>query len=269
MHSRSNISNLFPLKWNNSPKGEGILIAADEAVEWLLPWWWSRLQATNCYPVCFVDIGLSHFGRSFCQARGEVIDLKIEASFSDSSADCWETLFGKEWKKSRGGWFKKPFAFLASPFEKTLWLDVDCEVVRPLDPLFKKEGEIYLMMESEPTHARERGLQTIQEDEVLYNSGVVLYQHGCGLVEKWAEAVLREGEQFCSDQHVLSHVAHHNSYPVHFLEREYNWRMVWGLNIEAVIVHWAGSWGKEYIRKYGGIADELDSIRIAPRDGAD
>lgn len=252
-------------KWSKCTQGRGILVAADENVEWLLPWWWSKLERCNSYPVCFVDIGLSHFGRSFCQERGKLIDLTIQTTFSDNSSRSWEILFGKDWKKNREGWFKKPFAFLASPFEKTLWLDIDCEVLRPLDPLFEKEGEIYLTMESEPTHERERKLKTIAQEEILYNSGVVVYRHGCLIIKKWAEEVAREGAEFCSDQHVLSHVIYKNSYPVNTLEREYNWRMVWGLNIHAAIVHWAGSWGKEYIRRFGGISEEMDSIRGSKR----
>lgn len=249
-------------KWSENPQGEGILVAVDENLEWLLPWWWSRLRSQSSLSVCFVDLGMSHYGRSFCLERGQLVDLSLQSRLfsSEEGVEKWELLFGKDVKKRRESWFKKPFAFLLTPFEKTLWLDIDCEVVKPLESLFEREGEIYLACESESTHERERTLETIGKGEVLYNSGVVLYHHGSPLLQKWADAILQEGDQFFSDQHVLSHLIQKLQYPVQPLEIEYNWRMAWGLNLHAVIVHWAGNWGKEFIRRYGGIADELHSI---------
>lgn len=245
------------------PKGNGILVAADESLEWLLPWWWERLQTQNRLPVCFVDLGLSHYGRSFCQQRGELVNLSMQPTFSALSDETsWETLFGKNWKEKRSGWFKKPFAFLTTPFEKTLWLDIDCEVLKPIDALFEREGEIHLATESESTQERERGLRILVEEESLYNSGVVLYSHGSSLIGKWAEAVAQQGKQFCSDQHVLSHLIYETKYPIHLLEKEYNWHMAWGLNIHAAIIHWVGSWGKEFIRRYCGIAEEFRALQI-------
>lgn len=248
-------------KWQKSPKGEGIVVAADETVEWLLPWWFAKLRLQNTLPVCFVDLGLSYYGRSFCEKRGEMIQLScsLPEVFVPHTKE-WEILFGSDIKKRRENWYKKPFAFLLTPFEKTLWLDVDCEVLKSLDGLFVRSGDIHLACESPTTHLREQHLQTIEEGEILYNSGVILYHHGSPLIEKWAEAVLKKKEQFLSDQHVLSHLIKDISYPIHPLEAEYNWRMAWGLNIHAAIVHWVGSWGKEFIRRYGGIGEELCAL---------
>lgn len=114
--------------------------------------------------------------------------------------------------------------------------------------------------ETPQAHAKERELKTIHHEETLYNSGVILYEHSCPLIAKWAQAVLEIGEQFWSDQHVLSRIIHNEQIPITRLHENYNWRMSQGLNIHAQIVHWAGSWGKEYIRLHGGIADALDTL---------
>jgi hypothetical protein len=237
----------------------GILIASDEKLEWLLPWWWSRYSAHNTLPVAFVDLGLSYFGRSFCEMRGKVIDLTVTPQFSGvpKDAEKWEELFCKQIWENRKSWFKKPFALLSTPFERTLWLDIDCEVLRPLDSLFEREGEVHLAKETVAARDRNRLLQKINPDEILYNSGVVLYDCNTPLLKKWAQEVLNEGNEFCSDQHVLSRIIYRENSPIHLLEEEYNWRMTEGLNLNASIIHWAGIWGKEYIRLYGGLLDEL------------
>lgn len=224
----------------------GVLIAADRNCEWLLPWFFERYNACNAHPLAVVDMGMSHGALTFCYKRAEVIAL--EAPKVPSLSVQFQ------------GWYKKPFAFLQTPFEKTLWLDCDCEVLKPLDPLFELEGEIYLTPDTENSHLKEQSLGTIQKGETLYNSGVVLYQKNSPLIEKWAERVLDQDRVFFSDQHVLSKLIQENSYPIQPLHDNYNWRMSQGFNIHAAIVHWAGSWGKEYIRKHGGLAHELAAL---------
>lgn len=250
------------LKWNNAIQKEGVLVASDETLEWLLPWWWARYSAHNTHPVAFVDLGLSHFGKAFCAERGELLPLDLNPQLASlpPHAKHWETLFGENLWKNRNEWFKKPFAALQTPFEKTLWLDVDCEVLGSVAPLFEQEEAISLAPETTPSQERERTLRTIHADETLYNSGVILYHHQTPIIEKWACAVLEEGDQFWSDQHALSRIIYNEKTPVTTLHENYNWRMSQGLNLHAVIVHWVGSWGKEYIRRHGGIADELASL---------
>lgn len=250
------------LKWNTCQKSEGVLVASDETLEWLLPWWWARYRAHNHHPVAFVDLGLSHYGRSFCLERGELLTLDLDPQLASLPLHAihWETLFGENLWKNRKGWFKKPFAALQSPFEKTLWLDLDCEVLGSVAPLFEGHGRISMAPETPPAHARERKNGTIFEDEILYNSGVIRFTHQDPLIERWALAVLEEGDQFWSDQHALSRILYQEKSPIETLHENYNWRMSQGFNLNAVIVHWVGSWGKEYIRRYGGISDALNGL---------
>ena len=82
----------------------------------------------------FVDLGMSHYGKTFCSERGEVIPLQMDLAFSD----------GESVRDKRHSWFKKPFALLLSPFAHSIWLDLDCEVLGSLAPLFSLEGEVLL-----------------------------------------------------------------------------------------------------------------------------
>ncbi len=245
-----------------SPKGNGILVALDEKAEWLLPWFWIRYSAHNTLPIAFVDLGLSHYGKSFCSEKGILLTLESmpELSALTDDVDKWQTLLGNNIEESRSAWRQKPFACLQTPFERTLWLDLDCEVIQSLDSLFELKEGVYLAEETEASISSGRELQVVYADEMLYNSGVILYSHDAPLIKKWAQAVLDEGDAFYSDQHVLSRVIYTHKMSVKTLHENYNWRMSRGLNIQAAIVHWVGSWGKDYIRCHGGIGEDLANL---------
>jgi len=233
--------------WKENPEGQGILVALDEKIEWLLPWWWARYSALNSFPVCFVDLGMSHFGKTFCKERGQVITLEIEevAFANPDYTKQWEEIYGPTLWQARPSWLKKPFALLQTPFEKTLWLDLDCEITACLEELFALEEKIYLAKE----------LDTDQ-----YNAGVILYRHGIQLIEDWAKILKEEGKNFWGDQEALAKVIKEKNIEIYPLHENYNWHMAHGLNLHAAIIHWVGSWGKEYIRLHGGIGDELAKL---------
>lgn len=241
---------------------KGILVAADERMEWLLPWWWARYSAHNNWPVAFVDLGMSHFGKTFCKEKGLLLSLELDKTFHPHPlyAEKWKAISTTVFIENRKRWLQKPFAFLLTPFEQTLWVDLDCEVLASLSPLFALEGDLWLAEETEAALTKEREAQIIHEDEMLYNSGVVLYSSQSPLIQKLVPFVLEKGEQFWSDQHALSRLIYQEKATIGTLPEHYNWRMAQGLNLHAVIVHWVGSWGKEYIRQYGGIGDELAKL---------
>lgn len=240
----------------------GVLVGLDESIEWLLPWFYSRFSNHCALDIAFADFGMSKSARSFCKERGELLFLSPHPTLGKKPehAAKWEEIFGKKLWKNRGSWFKKPLALSQSPFERSLWLDLDCEVLSDLRPLFSLQPGMHLAVETPPALARERELSTIHPDETLYNSGVILFDRDEPLIPKWIEAITKEGDAFWSDQHALSRVIYQESIPVHTLHEDYNWRMSQGLNIHAKIIHWVGSWGKEYIKEYGGLGDDLATL---------
>ena len=246
----------------------GILVASDEKSEWLLPWWWARYSRRNALPVCFVDLGLSHFGRTFCKEKGLLCPLNIEQpcalkeQLPQLQAARWETIYGKELWEMRPAWFKKPHALDQTPFEKTLWLDLDCEVLGPLEPLFERyQSDAFVIApETEGAFLAEEAKGELLPGEVLYNSGVILYHKQSPIIEALKTAAPLRSSEVWGDQQLLSRIVHEQQFPITPLDENYNWRMARGLNIHAVIIHWVGNWGKKYIRKYGGLSDEVDRV---------
>src|SRR5689334_19040244 len=127
--------------WQRAPEKErGVIVGCDETQEWLLPWWWERYSSENNFPVCFADFGMSLTARSWCEQRGEMLQIAIDCSSASSEdfpcSNEAKSLYGPLLCSTRGQWFKKPFACLASPFHRSAWIDLDCEVLRPIDALF-------------------------------------------------------------------------------------------------------------------------------------
>lgn len=247
----------------------GILVGCDEAQEWLLPWWWKNYSSFNQFPVSFVDLGLSEEGRKWCEDRGELLYCHAEKrpaskeEINPKVASRWEEIYGEDLWKSRQSWFQKPLCMLQSPYERTIWLDLDCEVLGSLHDLFSYcECKAGLGMAQEPhsSQLQEMAKGLLLPNEVLFNSGVIVFSKGSSLVKKWANEAQKKSAEFWGDGHLLSRLIHIEKYDIQVLPDVYNWRMSQGIHLSASIVHWVGSWGKEYIKKHGGIRKDLENF---------
>ena len=253
-------------KWRSKPiYPKGIICGADEAQEWLLPWWWSRLRDHNDYPIVFCDFGMSKEAVQWCKERGEVISIAFDPSKIASKeavashlVQLWESCYtGAVVWSFRHVWFKKPFAFLHSPFQKTIWLDLDCEVLGSLEPLFEHcsaEAQLGIMREFTFTHLPRF------HPGAYYNSGVVVYEHGAPLIEKWAEGSLTMTHEFWGDDPLLSYLINTMRIYVDEIPGIFNWRVSQGININAVICHWMGCGGKVFIKQFGGFKPALEQF---------
>lgn len=216
------------------------MVACDQGQEWLLPWWWDHYRSRNDFPVAFVNFGMSVKAKKWCRERGILIPFKGPRNFVTKIKDPeliqkWEGVHGQGVWKLRKAWYNKPFAMLQSPFEKTVWTDLDCEIVGSLAPLFKLEKVAV---------ARER---SIVEEDLGYNSGVVVYPKNSSSIHKWAKACVALNHRYLGDQDILTALIDKGSIELIELPDIYNWRMKFGTNFEAVIIHWVGGWGKEMI----------------------
>ncbi|MBI3236108.1 MAG: hypothetical protein HYZ48_00085 [Chlamydiales bacterium] len=251
---------------------EGVLCGADKHQEWLLPWWWSRYTDHNSYPVAFCDFGMSPGARAWCKERGEVIDIACDTKWVVpvdhalmERIDITQNFYKKNLSKSklypdsvsrmRKAWFKKPFAFLETPFQKTVWIDLDCEILASLSFLFdlcQKEDFLGLVREPDRSHL------PLFDSQILYNGGVIVYSQNLEKIRIWAqEAILLNG-QFFADDHVLSHLISRNRWEVDEIPEVWNWRVSYGMNLNVQIVHWMGDGGKEIIKQVGGMKPYLD-----------
>lgn len=237
----------------------GILVGCDRGQEWLLSWWWDKYRAHNRFPVAFLDFGMGGEARNWCASRGQLIDASLDelkvASMNEVRAEvrqCWESVrelwegANRELKDLRAAWFKKPLALLKSPFERSVWLDLDCEILGPIDPMFSfldAKSKMGLCLEVDSARIGEHS---------LYNGGVIVFEKGSPLLKEWADAALSLNDHFLTDQDALSYTIFNRGFQVYDIPDIYNWRMRRGVHLGAVVIHWVGGWGKAFIRQYGG-----------------
>lgn len=224
----------------------GVLVASDERLEWLLPWWWKNYSQENDYKITFVDLGLSNSMKQWCEERGERVELSftMDESLFFSGNKEWEKCYGSSYESARKGWFKKPLALLQTPYEKTLWLDLDCEVLSSLNDVFAYcNGMTPLALAQD---SKEEG------ENPIYNGGVVVYLREDPLVTKWAKTALTASHLYWGDDRILSSLIQQMQYAIATLPLVYNWKISYGIHLDAKILHWVGEWGKTHIQKFGG-----------------
>lgn len=260
------------MQWQQQPKeARGVICAADENQEWLLPWWWERYSAHNSLPVTFFDFGMSASARQWCQERGDLSSLDLDTSFvaprsaiEEELAQDWEKTYGQGVWEARKSWFKKPFAFLNTPYQTTVWLDLDCEVLGSLEPFFSHcnaHSPLGLVREFYSDHLPRF------DAGVRYNSGVVLFEHGAQALELLARESLLQNHKLWSDDLLLAHLIHEHRIDIVELPPEYNWRLARGFTLNAIVMHWVGAGGKAYIREKGGFKPVIDAFYEIKKDG--
>jgi hypothetical protein len=224
---------------------KGIVVASDVSQEWLLPWWWDRYKVHNSYPVTFVDLGLSLEKKQWCKERGSYVSLPISGLFvsekkdlSDETIALWEQAHGKHLWSSRAAWFRKPLACLQSPYEQSLWIDLDCEIRGPLEEIF-----------SFCNHPS--GLSAVREfwrgKTLGINSGVLAFRRNAAFLREWARLAFEKHSEVKGDQDLLDRMEEEQKIQFGVLPSCYNWSRVHGDNAKALIFHWHGHPGKTVI----------------------
>jgi len=247
----------------------GVIIAATHHIEFLLPWWLHNFRAHNDFPLIIFDIGMSEKARKWCSEREEVVSLTIPETFivgkekvDSVLAHKWEATHGDGIWEVRLKWFKKPFVFAHSPFSKTLWIDLDCEVRASLHPLFDYcENEMGIAMTREP-EAFQKGFQALGfslPGETIYNSGVVAYSQNAPVLSKWMREVEERNHCYISDQEALSRVLFAEKKAIKEFPPEYNWDRGLGENIHALVFHWHGQKGKKILKSH---IDQLSQLNL-------
>jgi hypothetical protein len=219
------------------------------------------------FPVAFFDFGMSEVGIAFCKEKGIYIPLD-EVSVSQEIDQVTQEKFvefssgfpGEE----RNAWFKKPFAFLKTPFEKSIWIDLDCEILKPIDELFSYVDDFYqiaLTPSPEQDIVLARLLSRIETDEMTYNSGVVVFQNA-QVIQKWWQYCHEHQNEFVGDEIFLSKVLYECKVPVKELPFSFNCTVICKdeMAISSVpdelqeiyfphIRHYMTKLGKEFIRQ--------------------
>jgi len=224
-------------------KTEGILTGCDEPHEWMLKIWWHYYSQTNTYPVAFCDFGMSKSARIWCEKRGTVIDPQVPKNIPVPKTDVdpklwteWERVYTDIIWTSREVWFQKPYAITQSPFEKTIWLDLDTFVIKPLIPLMDASDESGIAM-------------CRCYDRSIFNSGVISFQTKLPLIQEWANTTTSTTHQFIGDQDVLNHLIQTQNFPVKDMPTIFNRRFQHGITDDTFIIHFSGAFKKEMFEK--------------------
>jgi hypothetical protein len=255
---------------------DGIIVGTSKGQEWLLPWWWMHLRAHNDYPVTFIDFGdLSDDALSWCRSRGTVIKLDLIDNFivkkddiDPQKARLWESMIPHIWQ-FRFTYYKKPFALLKSPYSRTVWIDLDCQIrgsLKPLFPLCANEGGIALIPEHEGQQQASQHRGFLEPGELMYNAGVIVFKRGSKIVEEWAKQSRDKNHLFPSDQQLLANILHTLKLSFNNLSPLYNWTVDQGLNPNAAIIHWFTAEGKEILKKQIDFLNSYYSYNISLTD---
>jgi hypothetical protein len=219
---------------------QGVLVGSDRNQEWLLPWWWDNYCRQNNHPVAFADFGLSLKMKRWCSERGHLVSLPYffaldRGEVEPETAQKWEEKYGERFWDFRSGWFNKPFACLRSPFDKTIWIDLDCEVLGELQPLFQ-----FCESSEEICIAKDQFTDS-------YNSGVFVFRKSSLLVREWAAQTITRNGEFRGDQDLLTALIRGKSCSVSELPLIYNWPVGMGESREVIICHWIGEFAKQVL----------------------
>lgn len=230
-------------------KNEGVLTGCNEHQEWMLKIWWHYYRQTNTHPVTFIDFGMTKSARAWCSEHGNVISVTLphyipapQEKIDLERQQIWEQCYPKLWT-ARKGWFLKPFAFLKTPYENTVWVDLDTLIIKPLTPLFEAAEKTGIALVREVTRAVEKGLslKLFLPDEDIYNSGVIAYRSGLPIMHKWAKKACEESHLFLGDQEILNRLIYEEKTPVFELPSVFNRRPRDGIDQGTFIIHFAGN----------------------------
>ena len=207
------------------------LVGSDYQLEDLLPWWFENVRRHNPnIHITIADFGLTPSAQEWAETHADKI-LTYE-------------------RHPKYSWFYKPTAMLDCPYEYTCWLDLDCEVLKPVDEIFNF-----------PTDERMALTQDVIRGNPDHNPGVFWWATGVNVVKgkpkilrDWAYHTKHSDQR--GDQEVLHQMIKVNPEYNNMIIKmplEYQWLRISLLNRydspDKKIIHWTGPAGKAHIRE--------------------
>ena len=240
----------------------GVIVGTDRELEWLLPWWWRYYSYHNSFPVTFIDFGMSKKALRWCKERGTIIAYPTTAPSSAPIAhpsklidDRFKRWCSQEdYSKWRHAVFKKPVAMTLSPYNTTVWIDIDCEICGSIANFFQiLTDKSHFAVAKWPTQ------------NPHYNSGVVVFKKNTQVIQEWIDTCITQ--HAITDDWALTHLIQSEKLSITELPLEWNWFALWGRNPCAIITHWASSYGKQFIKKHNGFQEyiNLDFVHFSAR----
>lgn len=221
----------------------GVLIGADSAMEWCFRWWFEHYSKHNDFPVTVIDFGLSAQGLHNAKIIGHVIPCECASpkNYAYKPLDHFYV------DKKRPIWFSKPRALTLTPYQHTVWIDIDCEVRGSIAPLFDycTSALQFSAVQSLPAgQIWAYNNQFLKPGEILYNGGVIAYDRDSNLLHKWVEQTRNRSERYFADDVAFSSIIAENNLVMDEIPKEYNrpWHVADRMHDQ--IIHWKGPSGQ-------------------------
>lgn len=251
----------MPIDVNN----RGFLIFSDSKSEWLIPWFMTHFRKHHpSDKICFVNTGVSfeffdkHIMKQNTYGFNDIIHF--DAPYS--------------------GWFNKPFVCYQTPYDLTIYIDLDCEIRKSIDWndfIYFKDENTYL---SQFIIYQDNGVLQKMNDRVNklinnYNTGFIVYTKDSFVLEEWCESTEKAffmGEHSLKgygDQDILSEIIQNSKYhstklltmdfsgqPIDFPKYNFT-RIAWEkltdvdkheFSDQIHVLHWTGPRGKNIIK---------------------
>ena len=201
------------------------VVGVDYNMEDLLPWWYQNIKKwAPEQDITICDFGLTKPAKAWAK---EHADTFLEYTIHE-----------------RYAWFYKPRALLDAPYEYRCWVDIDCEVMAPIDDIFDYPTDDKIAL----THDVCRG------EVWWWATGVNVAKGSPKILKDWA--YITEHSNMRGDQEVLFQMIQDDySYHDMIVEMpiEYQWLRLQIANgtdsPNKKIVHWTGPTGKQHIRE--------------------
>ena len=202
------------------------VVGVDYNMEDLLPWWYENIKKWAPEP----DITICDFGMT---KAAKTVAKRFADTFLEYTIH------------ERYAWFYKPRALLDTPYEYRCWVDIDCEVMAPIDDIFDYPTDDKIALTQDVCKS---------ENEFWWATGVNVAKGSPKILRDWA--YITEHSQLRGDQEVLrAMIQEDSSYHdmIVFMPIEYQWLRLQILagqdSPNKKIVHWTGPIGKKHIRE--------------------
>lgn len=213
--------------------------------EWMLKWWWKHYSKHNDYPVTFCDFGMSPSAKRWCASKGKVLSFDpTTIPVTNHTHSDWGTKASQSVWNRRAVWFAKALILKNTPYEKTVWTDLDCEVLKSIAPLFElaesKDGFAIAYDNEENAHLARKN-KIIDSKTPMLQVGVLAFKKNSPIIPAWIDYCMQNLDTEISEQTALSHLQAKKPFDITILSNKYNWLVPENSSPHTVINHHTGA----------------------------
>ena len=131
---------------------KGVMTGCNQTNEKHLESWFDHYSKHNSFPITFCDFGMSEKAAAFCKANGTL--LKAE---------------------------EKLLALVQSPYDKTIWTDINCQINATIEPLF------------EMAHVKD-GFAIYYSKQNIPQTGVIAFTKNSPVISRWQDWSIKNNQ---------------------------------------------------------------------------